>query len=592
MPDMTGLPAGVPPEVYGDYAAAQRQQMLAGMLMNSLQQSNQTPPNWDTMKVVPRRGVLTNVAPLVSALLAGKAMKGATQSQASLLGALNQAYAPGGQQTSPGVPLQAAPPQQPDATGDTQGVQPLIARLPGASLDQTVAATQPTFSQVNPRNPMGLPADAVRQLAMTNPAEYAKMLQGPESVQLARLGGIDTSAAARGALQKATTIEGRPGSTARDPVTGLTIVNADPAKGEYYVVGANGQVVALPITNDATLQAWRAGLTTAATQANTPRNIPMGGGVEKLGYPPTPPALAGAGPSPGAATGVMPGQPQLGPAGGPANAVPTPPVAAMSGAGAAAPPPAGAGPAGPARGAPPPLPPGPPPPGQGVWANVPRLQIPYSPGQTSDTFSTENLKSAAAKHADLVNTYGQESKLADQQLQYNAQALKALPSASVGPMSEWLTNNRQRLMQMGVPESMIPQSGSVTPTLELNKYLLNSALQGARQIYGPRMTQNEVKLQTEEMSPSAHMTADAIQSLIGQNNIQANYAKQRSQDYNTYVNRYHGDPMQFEQWYSKNRPLTRFASQSQTPPAALDRLQHNPQFLPDFKARYGWDPTQ
>jgi hypothetical protein len=583
MPDMSQVPAGVPPQDYSDFITAQRQQMLANALMQGsmtpIQQPQTTPVKG--LYVQPRVGALQGVSKVAEALLGNSAAKQAMQSQVKLQQALNQAYAPGGQQTSPGTPLQAAPPP---SDPDEQSVQPAIARAPGQSLATTVQQTQPTTAPVNPRNPYGLPADVARQLAMSDPAKYAAYLQGPEWAQQARAANIDPGTAARALLAKQTAQEVRPGATMIDPISGRTIVGADPSKGEFYAVGPNGQVVAMPIQNDAQLQAIRAGLTTAATQANTPREIPMGGGVSTIGYPPTPPALRAPQQQPPAApapAGQSPAPPGAAPVAGPA------PGAAAPGA---------AGPTLPG----PPRPPGtaqapPAPQATGFWSSMPKLQIPVTPGQTSNTYQQKNLEAASAKNAELSTQYGQQSALADQQLDLNRRALAALPNAEVGPMSEWLTTNRARLIEAFPSlKSLIPESGSVTPTMELNKELLNSALQGARQIYGNRMTQNEVKLQTEEMSPSSHMTADAIQSLVAQGNVQALYSKQRATDYNTFTRR-GGDPLQFEAWYAQQRPLSEFAAMQQMSPAqrqvAMQRFSQNPGSRADFKNALGWDPV-
>lgn len=213
---------------------------------------------------------------------------------------------------------------------------------------------------------------------------------------------------------------------------------------------------------------------------------------------------------------------------------------------------------------------------------------------SSDARTMGRIANANAKDKELSDQYGAASHLADQQLEFNRRAMAALPNAETGPMSEFLTNNRARLIEAGVPASLIPGSGTVTPTLELNKELLNAALQGARAIYGNRMTQNEVKLQTEEMSPSSHMMADAIASLVGQGNVQANYAKQQASDYARYTSA-GGDPMQFEQWYSQNRPISEFAAYSTMDPSkraiALQRFQQNPGSRQQFKQALGWDPV-
>jgi hypothetical protein len=52
---------------------------------------------------------------------------------------------------------------------------------------------------------------------------------------------------------------------------------------------------------------------------------------------------------------------------------------------------------------------------------------------------------------------------------------------------------------------------------EVAKYLGNAALANARGIYGNRMTQSEVGLQLNELSPSVHMTDDAVNNLLNTN---------------------------------------------------------------------------
>lgn len=412
-----------------------------------------------------------------------------------------------------------------------------------------------TPAPVNPRNPQGLPADVAMNLAMSDPKAYAQYLQGPEAAQLARIAGQNPQQAASDALAKQSAIEMRPGST--NIIRGQWVTAPDVAKGEQYARLENGQLVALPIGGHVANEAALAGATTAAQQQNTPREIPIGGGATMLGYPPTPPALR------------QPTAQPVAPQGPPTQNVP--------------------------RGTLPPQAPAPSvSPIGAAWKNIPKLQIPNTPGQSSDVFSAGNLKGESDKYLELSNKYGEEASLANQQLQYNQQAAAALPNAEVGPLSDWLTSNRAKLMQLGVPSSIIPQSGTVTPTLELNKYLKNAALQGAKQLYGARMTQNEVRLQTEEMSPSSSMTRDAISSLINQNNIQAKYAIQRGQDFRRYM-AMGGKPTEFENWYSSSRPLSRFATIQSIPQdqlgRAMQRLQQRPELLPDFKAKYGFDPS-
>jgi hypothetical protein len=95
MPDPTQglpLPIGSPdPSAYSDYLNMQRQQMLADMLMGNYQRAATTPPQWDAMRAVPRRSPISNLATLGSALLGGKALHGAQQSEMGYLQDISQA---------------------------------------------------------------------------------------------------------------------------------------------------------------------------------------------------------------------------------------------------------------------------------------------------------------------------------------------------------------------------------------------------------------------------------------------------------------------------------------------------------------------
>lgn len=566
------------PTQYPAYLDAQRKQQLAQMLMGSLQQSENSPNPSTGISgaagaVTPRRGIFQSVAPLVGALMAAKAQK-------SALGAQQQ-YMQGLYGGSP----QPAAPAQPSPT-DTAASQGPPA--PGAAPAPSGLVQQPSQ---NPMIPKGMtPGHAQALLAMMGPETYAKTyLAGTPEWQNALTANNGDANAAMAQLKAEANVKGTThmrqgedivlpnGTTIRNPVLGPGETLSRDAQG-------NPQSVSL-IPGAAEAAGTLKGVTTAADVANTPREVPIGGGATRLMYPGQVPGL-----------GAPPGAPSAQSAYAQATAPPQAPAPS-------APAPAPPSPSASSQPIPPthPIaaphqPPGLPQVPNGLnynqaWQNIPKLSVPTTPGQTSDARTLGKITNANAKDKELSDQYGQQSALADQQIQYNNEAMKALPSAAVGPMSDWLTTNRSKLVEMGVPANLIPSSGTVTPTLELNKYLLNSALQGARQIYGSRMTQNEVKLQTEEMSPSSHMTADAIQSLIGQNNVQANYTKQRAQDYSKFTSQ-GGDPMQFESWYATNRPLGRYVAASSTPPSAIERLHSNPALLSDFKSKYGWDPTQ
>jgi hypothetical protein len=290
------------------------------------------------------------------------------------------------------------------------------------------------------------------------------------------------------------------------------------------------------------------GAATAAKVANTPTNIPTQGGGSNYGYPSDiigqPPALRG---------GQTPQSRQVPVTDERGNIVGYRMLSS--------------GPSAPSRGSAS-QPSSSQPSSSTWWPGMPQLSIPNGIGQGND-FQRERLKLAAQKDSELSTKLGEQSSLAEQQLEYSREARQALNGAETGPMSEWLTRNRAALIEAGVPEALIPGSGTVVPTLELNKALKNAALQGARQIYGPRMTQTEVKLQTDEMSPSSSMMRDAIASLQRQNDIRALYSKQMGTDYGRYIQQ-GGDPFRFESSYATRFPLTRFA---QAANASLTDLQ-------------------
>lgn len=533
MPDAFSTPGVMPPYMdpseYPAYMDLMRKQMAAQAIMGAFQQSNQTPQDWNSMRVVPRRSPLQNVASLATALMAPQAMRGAQDAEmryfAGMSGAPNtSAPAPSGAPTAPSsappAPVMGAYSPQP-----TQGT--------GAPPAASSAAVG------NPMIPTGMdPRQAQMLLNLTGPQGYGQILarqyQPAQIVAQLRAAGIDPNSPqgqmyARMALNKATQniVNMRPGGALYDANSG-GVIGFNPRVPEgaspSFQGGAPTGVSMLPGATEAI--AAGQGAETGGRVANTPTDIPTQGGGSQFGYPGDiiglPPALR----SPSTAAPMPPGN-----AGG--NSAPVAPL-------------------------------------RGAWATMPKLNISQSVGSPNE-FVKGQLQAAATKDADLATQYGHESDLAGQQLEWNREAREALPKAEVGPMSDWLTKSRAWLTEAGVPESLIPSSGSVVPTMQLNKALKNAALQGARQIYGPRMSQMEVKLQTEEMSPSSSMMRDAIASLMRQNDIRNMYAQARAEDYSQYMSR-GGNPLRFESWYATNFPLTKFADAAAMSPKELQAL--------------------
>ncbi len=572
------------PSQYPDYLDAQKKQMLASALMNSMQQQQQTPDNWNSMKVVPRRSLISTVAPLVTALMAGKAQNASLGAQQKYFTGLYGGGS-GGQSAAPASTGPGSGIVSPDASQADQDQAAAVTA--GQAPAQQSAPTPQRSSLILP----GMaPGTAQQLLGMMGPEKYGEMVSGQwkpaEIATQLRSAGIDPNGPLgrqiqQTAIAKATNIapiDVHPGGTLYDPITHQPIATA-PQNG-VNTTWSGGQPSASLVPGADTATAAMTGAETGARVANTPSVIPTAGGGSTYAYPgdvlhQAPPALRPpAGTLPQSPTQA---QPTAAPAGASApapNAAPGPPAAqrglppsTASHASAQAP--------------------------SSPWATMPKLNIPTGVG-APDAFTASNLKGASDKHIALATQFGQEADLADQKMNYNREALAALPTAEVGPVSEFLTENRAKLAEWGVPASLVPGSGSVTPTFELNKNLLNSALQGAKQIYGARMTGNEVMLQKNEASPSVTTSRDAIQSLIQQDNAKNSYFKQRASDYGAYVQKV-GDPTRFESWYSSNFPLQTYAQKyafAQTPGAqqAIQLLDSNPKLAPAFKAKYGFLP--
>jgi hypothetical protein len=513
---------------------------------------------------------------LADALMAGKANQSALQAQQNY-------YAP---KPSASTPDPAATQGDSGQTfnGPTGGIN-VPGQAPQTSgLVQTPAAAAPAPQATrNPLVPPGMtPASAQQMFNALGPEAYAKnfLVGTPEWQNALRANNGDPNAAMAQLHAEATkkgAIDMRAGGSVAIPDTsapgGYRMVRSpNLGVGQEAIYDNSGNVVGVRNIDGAVAAgAATKGADTAAEVANTPRMVPMGGGSERLMYPGDP-----NGP------GVPPAlrQPGMQGAAPPTANAPRPSANAAPAAGPNASAPAAL----PQKDSSGIL-------SNNLWSDIPKMQIPSTPGQTTNAYQQKIIDSAAAKHQELVNKFGDQSAAGVQQLEYLTAAEKSLPNAEVGPMSEWLTHNRGVLVQQFPQLAGALGGDKVTPTLELNKQLTNAALQGARSTFGSRMTQNEVNLQKDEMSPNPGMTRDALASLINQAKMKAAYGIQQDKDYADY-HAANGDPNRFESQYNVKRPITRFASQYATPPAALDRLKQQPGTLPDFKARYGWDPTQ
>ena len=89
---------------------------------------------------------------------------------------------------------------------------------------------------------------------------------------------------------------------------------------------------------------------------------------------------------------------------------------------------------------------------------------------------------------------------------------------------------------------------------QLTKYLTNAALLGAKEIYGPKMTQNEVKLQLQEASPNASMNDSALRELLNTNIKNTQYTLAAAHRVGPYL-QVKNDPRRFEDWNRQYFPM-------------------------------------
>jgi len=321
MPDVGLQPPYLAPQAYPDYLDVQRREMVANMLLNAMGQSNQPNPQWNAMRAVPRRGVASNIAPLVAALLA---KRGVSQAQEAEQKYFSNLYSP--------QPAQGARQDSGEEASPTSGSAPIAAPGPPAG-----APTSALAPSQNPMIPPGMD-QGTAQMAMSlmGPQAYAEKFIAPRyqpaqiEAQL-RAAGIDPNSQlgrqiAQQSLAKANYIAPtavRPGG-ALVPAGASTPSFVAPQGGIGTAYDQQGNPVNYVVPGAAPAIAAVRGVETAAQTANTPHYEPdpFHPGQFHAAYPPTPPALAGTQPPSAAAAGVTtpPKQP------GAAAATTTPPA--------------------------------------------------------------------------------------------------------------------------------------------------------------------------------------------------------------------------------------------------------------------------
>lgn len=524
------MPAGVDPSDYQAILDSQRKQMLAQALTQRALSGFDAPQPISGGKytVAPRAGLVTALRPLADALAGNKASKDAVSGQAAALAQMANAYAPGGQPVA-GTPLQAAPPP---SDPNAQSVQPGVQRLPGQSLASTVQASMPTTTPINPRNPQGLPAQAVMQLAMSNPEAYTKYLQGTPDYQNALTAAGGDPNLARQLLmaeaQKKGSLDLRQGGEVVMP-NGQIYRNPTLGAGQVLQRDANGNPVAvqnLPGYTEAA--AASAGATTGAQRAaEAPyqyQNVPTQGG--------------GSVPMSVAQLQARQGQPVYGPPG--PRYFPAPPQST----GAATPAPTN----NPQRPAAPGTPAHP-----DYWRGMPVYKSATGLGGQS-TYNAAQDKAVVDQDTENYQKLGTSAVAAMNQSRNYALALPHLANATVGEGSDAIRDVRSLLAHTGfVPQDQLDK---LSDTEISDKYLTRNGTEGLLARYG-RVTQGEVTLSVNKQAPNLSQQQQAILKLTIADDINNAYLQQKATDYSNYRQQ-GGDPRQFETWYTGTHPIDEF----------------------------------
>jgi hypothetical protein len=191
-----------------------------------------------------------------------------------------------------------------------------------------------------------------------------------------------------------------------------------------------------------------------------------------------------------------------------------------------------------------------------------KLKITNPPaGQALSPDQVDQRKATVQARTDLLKDSADATATAATALQYTqaAQAIMASKGAPItGPLGTIVAQ-----------ASRVFGGIDATNYAEVAKYLGNAALQGAKQAYGSRMSTSEVQLQLNELSPSVHMTSDAINNLLAQNAKSAQYTLGSAQLTRKYLAA-GGDPQQFAEWrekyWSRSQTVNQQAPANASPP--------------------------
>jgi hypothetical protein len=177
-----------------------------------------------------------------------------------------------------------------------------------------------------------------------------------------------------------------------------------------------------------------------------------------------------------------------------------------------------------------------------------KLQVPKLISGTSQTpAQAEQAKTTVQARTDLLKDSQDATSAAAQSMQYMLAAKAILDSKQVPTTGAYGG-------LIAKASALLPgQSVDASNYVSVAKYLGNAALAQAKGIYGARMTQSEVGLQLNELSPSTKMPDSAIRDLLDTNIRSAQYTINAARKAKLYLAS-GGDPQKYADWLESYYP--------------------------------------
>lgn len=182
---------------------------------------------------------------------------------------------------------------------------------------------------------------------------------------------------------------------------------------------------------------------------------------------------------------------------------------------------------------------------------------PVQAGKTPTPAELDQQKVTVAARTDLLSNAQDATNTGAQALQY-MQAARAIIDSKGAPIT-------------GPLGALVAKASSVfggvdaTNYQEFAKYLGNSAIQAGKGNFGKGMTQNDVQLQKDELSPSVHMTDAALKDLLDAGIKNTQFTMDSAKRVRPYLAT-GGDPQSYAQWNDKHFSRSEAVNTPKAPP--------------------------